>query len=164
MGHTDFEHWLGSVVEAARLYSCPWVQILDKSLVPCDCLLPFLALTLDKSSVRYESFTIYSFNFTNWLDSVVKALRYMHAPGWNPKQVLTNTFCMTCEIHGSCKIFYYLSFMSRTTFFYHQLDLTLWLRLQDICTPGFKSRTSNRTFCMTCELDRHAALYQVHEV
>ena len=57
----------------------------------------------------------------------------MHALGSNPEQVLKHF--ASPVIHGSCKIFYYLSLISRTTFFYHQLDFTLWLRLQDICMP-----------------------------
>ena len=93
------------VVEAARyIYMHAPVQILDKS------------------SVHYESFTISSLNFTNWLDSVVKAVRYMHASGSNPEQVLKHF--ASPVIHRSCKIFYYLSLMSRTPF-YHQLDFTV---------------------------------------
>ena len=110
-----------------------WLRLQDIYI----CMPGFKSQTSHQSIM---SLTISSFNFTNWLDSVVKAVRYMHAPGSNPKQVLK---CFAWPvIHGPCKIFYYLSLMSRTTFFYHQLDFTLWLRLQDICTPGFKSRTS----------------------
>ena len=56
-----------TVVKATR-YMHARVQIPEKS-VPCDCLLPFLALT---------SIT----------DLMVKAARYMHAPGSNPGQVI----------------------------------------------------------------------------
>ena len=134
MGHTVFEHWLGSVVEAARLYSCPQVQIPDKSLVHCDCLLPILALT---------SIT----DLTQWFR--------LQLPGSNPGQVICGSlFSLSLHAPGSNpgQVTYSQLFFTHLSHLYHRLSsFTIsytWLhglRLQDICTPRFKSWTSHQS-------------------
>ena len=119
----------------------------------------------DNSSVRYESYDF--FNFTDWLDSVVEAVRYMHASGSNPEQVLKHFAWHV--IHGSC-IFHYLFLMSMHAWVQIPkksvpcdcllpfldltwvTDLTQWLRLQDICMPQVQipdKSLSHRQFSVT---------------
>ena len=66
-----------------------------------------------------------SLSFTNWLDSVVKAARYMHVPGSNSRQVISPLWLFTISglnftnwldsvVKAACKIYAQPRFKSRT--------------------------------------------------
>ena len=50
----------------------------------CPVIISSLGRHIAQPSWRHSSSSL---SFTKWLDSVVKAARYMHAPGSNPRQV-----------------------------------------------------------------------------
>ena len=88
-------------------------------------------------SPLWVSFTISSFNSTNWLDSVVKAAKYMHALGSNPRQVtnFTDYFLLPSARLGLSKC--------HSWQFYH---IPLWMKivavhLAKLLTDSFSDET-----------------------